>query len=112
MVVDKSVVSIHATIFSCLRRREAGEHLYDQATNTVEVAYEEYHSVCAANSLSSRVCINLYRDKAPFGVLWHSLIQTDLWKRRGQSIWYIEMVNRFWTIETTVVLGVQCMDLC
>ncbi|CAL5424184.1 unnamed protein product [Camellia sinensis] len=52
--VDKSVAAIHATLFSCLRRREAGEQLYDPATNTVSVVDEEYMNQCAANSLSSK----------------------------------------------------------
>ncbi|TYI80834.1 hypothetical protein E1A91_D05G113600v1 [Gossypium mustelinum] len=52
--VDKSVAAIHATVFSCLRRREAGETLYDPITNTVAVIDEEYWNQCAANSLSSK----------------------------------------------------------
>nr|KJB56209.1 hypothetical protein B456_009G110000 [Gossypium raimondii] len=52
--VDKSVAAIHATVFSCLRRREAGETLYDPITNTVAVIDEEYRNQCAANSLSSK----------------------------------------------------------
>ncbi|PIN20490.1 hypothetical protein CDL12_06820 [Handroanthus impetiginosus] len=52
--VDKSVAAIHATVFSCLRRREAGEHLYDPITNTVSVVHEEYRNQCTANSLSSK----------------------------------------------------------
>ncbi|XP_057781823.1 P-loop NTPase domain-containing protein LPA1 homolog 2-like [Salvia miltiorrhiza] len=52
--VDKSVAAIHATVFSCLRRREAGEHLYDSTTNTVPIVDEEYRNQCTANSLSSK----------------------------------------------------------
>ncbi|KAK4441195.1 P-loop NTPase domain-containing protein LPA11 [Sesamum alatum] len=52
--VDKSVAVIHATVFSCLRRREAGESLYDPITNTVSVVDEEYRNQCTANSLSSK----------------------------------------------------------
>ncbi|CAA2990041.1 Hypothetical predicted protein, partial [Olea europaea subsp. europaea] len=52
--VDKSVAAIHATVFSCLRRREAGEQLYDPSTNTVSVIDEEYRNQCTANSLSSK----------------------------------------------------------
>ncbi|XP_039017438.1 P-loop NTPase domain-containing protein LPA1 homolog 2-like [Hibiscus syriacus] len=52
--VDKSVAAIHATVFSCLRRREAGETLYDPITNTVAVVDEEYWNQCATNSLSSK----------------------------------------------------------
>ncbi|XP_071734888.1 P-loop NTPase domain-containing protein LPA1 homolog 2-like [Rutidosis leptorrhynchoides] len=52
--VDKSVAAIHATLFSCLRRRESGEQLYDPTTNTVFVIDEEYRNQCVANSLSSK----------------------------------------------------------
>lgn len=52
--VDKSVAAIHATVFSCLRRREAGEQLYDSTTNTVTVIDEEYRNQCVANSVSSK----------------------------------------------------------
>lgn len=52
--VDKSVAAIHATVFSCLRRRETGEQLYDPTTNTVNAVYEEFRNQCAADSLSSK----------------------------------------------------------
>ncbi|XP_076916798.1 P-loop NTPase domain-containing protein LPA1 homolog 2-like [Bidens hawaiensis] len=52
--VDKSVAAIHATVFSCLRRRKAGDHLYDPTTNTVYVVDEEYRNQCVANSLGSK----------------------------------------------------------
>lgn len=52
--VDKSVAAIHATVFSCLRRRETGEQLYDSNTNTVTVIDEEYRNQCVANSVSSK----------------------------------------------------------
>uniref|UniRef100_J3N0D6 Uncharacterized protein n=2 Tax=Oryza brachyantha TaxID=4533 RepID=J3N0D6_ORYBR len=52
--VDRSVASIHATVFSCLRRRAAGDQLYDPATNTVAVVNEEYKNQCMANSMSSK----------------------------------------------------------
>ncbi|EEC74258.1 hypothetical protein OsI_09470 [Oryza sativa Indica Group] len=52
--VDQSVAAIHATVFSCLRRREAGEQLYDLNTNTVAVVNEEYRNQRAANSLGSK----------------------------------------------------------
>ncbi|XP_047083014.1 P-loop NTPase domain-containing protein LPA1-like [Lolium rigidum] len=52
--VDQSVAAIHATVFSCLRRREAGEQLYDLNTNTVSVVDEEYRNQRAANSLGSK----------------------------------------------------------
>ncbi|CAM0943089.1 unnamed protein product [Alopecurus aequalis] len=52
--VDQSVAAIHATVFSCLRRREAGEQLYDVNTNTVSLVDEEYRNQRAANSLGSK----------------------------------------------------------
>ncbi|KAL6838468.1 hypothetical protein ACP4OV_031713 [Aristida adscensionis] len=52
--VDRSVASIHATVFSCLRRRATGERLYDIDTNTVAVVNEEYKNQCVANSMSSK----------------------------------------------------------
>ncbi|CAI9268471.1 unnamed protein product [Lactuca saligna] len=52
--VDKSVAAIHATVFSCLRRRDSGEPLYDSATNTVFVIDEEYRNQCVANSIGSK----------------------------------------------------------
>lgn len=51
--VDKSVAVIHATVFSCLRRRKGGEQLYDPNTNTVAIVDEEYRNQRTANSLSS-----------------------------------------------------------
>lgn len=61
--VDRSVASIHATVFSCLRRREAGDQLYDPITNTVAVVDEEYRNQCAANSLSSKGMFQLIQRK-------------------------------------------------
>ncbi|KAJ6850533.1 P-loop NTPase domain-containing protein LPA1-like [Iris pallida] len=61
--VDRSVAAIHATVFSCLRRREAGETLYDPITNTVPLIYEEYRNQCAANSLSSKRMFQLIQSK-------------------------------------------------
>ncbi|KAI7743377.1 hypothetical protein M8C21_003560 [Ambrosia artemisiifolia] len=52
--VDRSVAAIHATVFSCLRRREAGEQLYDPATNTVCLVDEEFRNQCVADSMSSK----------------------------------------------------------
>ncbi|KAG8050226.1 hypothetical protein GUJ93_ZPchr0009g2427 [Zizania palustris] len=52
--VDRSVASIHATVFSCLRRRATGDQLYDPDTNTVAVVNEEYKNQCMANSVSSK----------------------------------------------------------
>ncbi|KAK9664067.1 hypothetical protein RND81_14G017500 [Saponaria officinalis] len=57
--VDKSVAAIHATLFSSLRRRAAGEQLYDTATNTVTAVYEEFRNQCAADSLSSKGMLQL-----------------------------------------------------
>ncbi|CAA2968634.1 Hypothetical predicted protein [Olea europaea subsp. europaea] len=61
--VDKSVAAIHATVFSCLRRCEAGDQLYDSITNTVTVVDEEYRNQCAANSLSSKGMFQLIQRK-------------------------------------------------
>ncbi|CAN6461488.1 unnamed protein product [Victoria cruziana] len=61
--VDRSVAAIHATVFSCLRRRESGEQLYDPTTNTVAVIDEEYRNQCAANSLSSKGMFQLIQRK-------------------------------------------------
>ncbi|KAE8767347.1 P-loop NTPase domain-containing protein LPA1 [Hordeum vulgare] len=52
--VDRSVASIHATVFSCLRRRGTGEHLYNPDTNTAAAVNEEYKNQCVANSMSSK----------------------------------------------------------
>ncbi|EPS70965.1 hypothetical protein M569_03793 [Genlisea aurea] len=51
--VDKSVALIHATVFSCLRRRSIGDQLYDPATNTVAVVDEEHRNQRDANCCSS-----------------------------------------------------------
>ncbi|XP_041994810.1 P-loop NTPase domain-containing protein LPA1 homolog 2-like [Salvia splendens] len=61
--VDKSVAVIHATVFSCLRRRVVGEQLYDPSTNTIAVVYEEYRNQCAANSLTSKGMFQLIQRK-------------------------------------------------
>ncbi|VFQ81499.1 unnamed protein product [Cuscuta campestris] len=61
--VDRSVASIHATVFGCLRRRSAGEKLYDPMTNTVPVVDEEYRNQSAANSLSSKGMFQLIQRK-------------------------------------------------
>eukprot|EP00249_Psilotum_nudum_P020824 c27861_g1_i1 orf=42-1760(-) len=57
--VDRSIAAIHATIFGCLRRREGGDLLYDQMTNTVKVIDEEYRNQCAAKSLGSKGMLQL-----------------------------------------------------
>ncbi|KAF2292169.1 hypothetical protein GH714_014748 [Hevea brasiliensis] len=74
--VDKSVAAIHATVFSCLRRREAGEPLYDPATNTVAVVDEEYRNQCAANSMSSKGMFQLIQRKGSSRHLM-ALVNTD-----------------------------------
>ncbi|WOK94905.1 P-loop NTPase domain-containing protein LPA1-like isoform X2 [Canna indica] len=61
--VDRSVAAIHATVFGCLRRRQAGEHLYDPTTNTVGIVHEEYRNQCVANSLSSKGMFQLIQRK-------------------------------------------------
>lgn len=74
--VDKSVAAIHATVFSCLRRREAGDQLYDPVRNTVTVVYEEYRNQCAANSLSSKGMFQLIQRKGSSRNLM-ALVNTD-----------------------------------
>ncbi|XP_061364754.1 P-loop NTPase domain-containing protein LPA1 homolog 1-like isoform X2 [Gastrolobium bilobum] len=74
--VDKSVAAIHATVFSCLRRREVGEQLYDPIRNTVTVVYEEYRNQCAANSLSSKGMFQLIQRKGSSRNLM-ALVNTD-----------------------------------
>lgn len=74
--VDKSVAAIHATVFGCLRRREAGEQLYDPTTNTVTVIDEEYRNQCVANSLSSKGMFQLIQRQGSFRHLM-ALVNTD-----------------------------------
>lgn len=74
--VDKSVAAIHATVFSCLRRREAGEQLYDSTTHTVSVVDEEYRNQCAANSLSSKGMFQLIQRQGSSRHLM-TLLNTD-----------------------------------
>ncbi|CAN8301053.1 unnamed protein product [Cochlearia groenlandica] len=74
--VDKSVAAIHATVFSCLRRREAGEQLYDATTNTVSVIDDEYRNQCTANSLSSKGMFQLIQRKGSSRHLM-ALLNTD-----------------------------------
>ncbi|XP_022140389.1 P-loop NTPase domain-containing protein LPA1 homolog 1-like [Momordica charantia] len=74
--VDKSVAAIHATVFSCLRRREAGEQLYDPVSNTVPIIDEEYRNQCAANSLSSKCMFQLIQRKGSSRNLM-ALVNTD-----------------------------------
>ncbi|XP_043705641.1 P-loop NTPase domain-containing protein LPA1 homolog 2-like [Telopea speciosissima] len=74
--VDRSVAAIHATVFSCLHRREAGEQLYDPITNTVAVIDEEYRRQNAANSLSSKGMFQLIQRKGSSRHLM-ALLNTD-----------------------------------
>lgn len=74
--VDRSVAAIHATVFSCLRRRANGEQLYDPATNTVSLVDEEYRNQCAANSLSSKGMFQLIQRKGSSRHLM-ALLNTD-----------------------------------
>uniref|UniRef100_A0A2P2LWJ3 Uncharacterized protein DDB_G0273453/DDB_G0273565-like n=1 Tax=Rhizophora mucronata TaxID=61149 RepID=A0A2P2LWJ3_RHIMU len=74
--VDKSVAAIHATVFSCLRRHEAGEQLYDPVTNTVALVDEEYRNQCTANSLSSKGMFQLIQRKGSSRHLM-ALLNTD-----------------------------------
>lgn len=74
--VDKSVAAIHATVFSCLRRREVGDQLYDPVRNTVTVVHEEYRNQCAANSLSSKGMFQLIQRKGSSRDLM-ALVNTD-----------------------------------
>ncbi|XP_020599618.1 P-loop NTPase domain-containing protein LPA1-like isoform X2 [Phalaenopsis equestris] len=74
--VDRSVALIHATIFSCLRRRAAGESLYDPATNMVPLVDEEYRNQCAADSLSSKGMFQLIQRKGSSRHLM-ALLYTD-----------------------------------
>ncbi|KAG6735898.1 hypothetical protein POTOM_061429 [Populus tomentosa] len=74
--VDKSVAAIHATVFSCLRRWDAGEQLYDPTTNTVSLVDEEYRNQCAANSLSSKGMFQLIQRKGSSRHLM-ALLNTD-----------------------------------
>ncbi|XP_052187642.1 P-loop NTPase domain-containing protein LPA1 homolog 2-like isoform X2 [Diospyros lotus] len=74
--VDKSVAAIHATVFSCLRRREAGEQLYDPSTNRVSVVDEEYRNQCAANSLGSKYMFQLIQRQGSSRHLM-ALLNTD-----------------------------------
>ncbi|KAG6681962.1 hypothetical protein I3842_13G115800 [Carya illinoinensis] len=74
--VDRSVAAIHATVFSCLRRRDTGDHLYDLTTNTVTVIDEEYRNQCAANSLTSKGMFQLLQRKGSSRHLM-ALVNTD-----------------------------------
>ncbi|XP_050212465.1 P-loop NTPase domain-containing protein LPA1 homolog 1-like isoform X2 [Mercurialis annua] len=88
--VDKSVAAIHATVFSCLRRRETGEPLYDPTTNTVSVVDEEYRNQCAANSLSSKGMYQLIQRKGSSRHLM-ALVNTD---GSVAKAWPVDSVDR------------------
>ncbi|CAL9772631.1 unnamed protein product [Musa acuminata subsp. burmannicoides] len=87
--VDRSVAAIHATVFGCLRRREAGEQLYDPTTNTVSVIHEEYRNQCAANSLGSKRMLQLIQSKGSSRHLM-ALLNTD---GSVAKAWPFEMVD-------------------
>ncbi|PNY03758.1 2-phosphoglycerate kinase [Trifolium pratense] len=74
--VDKSVAAIHATVFSCLRRREVGEKLYDPSRNIVTIIDDEYRNQCAANSLSSKGMFQLIQRQGSSRHLM-ALVNTD-----------------------------------
>ncbi|KAG0627688.1 hypothetical protein M758_2G220600 [Ceratodon purpureus] len=61
--VDKSVAAIHATVFSCLRRRENGEPLLDRATKTCKVIHQEYTKQFASKALGSKSMFQLIQRK-------------------------------------------------
>ncbi|GAQ81531.1 hypothetical protein KFL_000830130 [Klebsormidium nitens] len=62
--VDRSVAAIHATVFSSVRRREAGEPLLDAATNTARVVFSEYEAAVAQYStVGSKGMLRLIRRK-------------------------------------------------
>lgn len=74
--VDKSVAAIHATVFSCLRRRETGEQLYDSTTNTVTLIDDEYRNQCVANSMNSKGMFQLIQRQGSSRHLM-ALLNTD-----------------------------------
>ncbi|XP_020703170.1 P-loop NTPase domain-containing protein LPA1 isoform X1 [Dendrobium catenatum] len=87
--VDRSVAAIHATVFSCLRRREAGDQLYDPITNTAPIVNEEYRNQCAANSLSSKRMFQLIQRLGSSRHLM-ALVNTD---GSVAKAWPVESVN-------------------
>ncbi|CAI9778427.1 unnamed protein product [Fraxinus pennsylvanica] len=89
MNVDKSVAAIHETVFSCLRRREAGEQLYDPSTNTVSVVYEEYRNQCTANSLSSKGMFQLIQKQGSSRHLM-ALLNNDGFVAKA---WPVDMID-------------------
>ena len=84
--VDRSVASIHATVFSCLRRRATGEQLYNPDTNTAATVNEEYKNQCVANSMSSKGMFKLIQRLGSSRKLmgsWPSLMWMDPFQRLG-----------------------------
>ncbi|XP_039137705.1 P-loop NTPase domain-containing protein LPA1-like isoform X2 [Dioscorea cayenensis subsp. rotundata] len=96
--VDRSVAAIHATVFSCLRRREAGEAFYDSITNTVSVIEEEYRNQCAANSLNSKGMFQLIQRMGSSRHLM-ALVNTD------------GSVAKTWAVGETFLGGPMCDSL-
>ncbi|XP_074576287.1 P-loop NTPase domain-containing protein LPA1 homolog 1-like [Curcuma longa] len=74
--VDRSVAAIHAAVFDCLRRRDAGEQLYDPTKNTVALIHEVYRKQCVANSLTSKGMFQLIQRKGSSRNLM-ALLNTD-----------------------------------
>ncbi|TYK21467.1 P-loop NTPase domain-containing protein LPA1-like protein 1-like [Cucumis melo var. makuwa] len=87
--VDKSVAAIQATLFSCLRRREAGEQLYDSSRNTVSVVDEEYRNQCVAYSLSSKGMFQMIQRKGSKHLM--ALVNTD---GSVAKAWPVDSVDR------------------
>ncbi|KAL9687335.1 hypothetical protein QQ045_031735 [Rhodiola kirilowii] len=87
--VDKSVAAIHATVFGCLRRRDAGEQLYDATKNTVALINEEYRNQCDANSMSSKGMFQLIQRKGSSRHLM-ALFNTD---GSVAKAWPVDSVN-------------------
>ncbi|CAI5990896.1 unnamed protein product [Closterium sp. NIES-65] len=52
--MDKSVAAIHATVFTCLRHRAAGESMYSRASNTLPLLHHEYDTQYTASGLGSK----------------------------------------------------------
>lgn len=90
--VDKSVATIHATVFSCLRRREAGEKLYDVGTNTVAVIDEEHRNQCAANSLRSKGMFQLQRTGSSRRVM--ALLNTDGTVAKTWPVGFVDEIRK------------------
>ena len=68
---------------------EVGEHLYDQEKNIVKVLDEEYHNVCASNSLSSKGVFKLIQKQGSFRHIM-ALVNTGGYVAKE---WPIEIVD-------------------